>query len=50
MADERAFRKEKARKKMEEEREFSLVEPEEDQIETWDDTEIYKKVSFFIKM
>ncbi|OII74095.1 kinesin-like protein [Cryptosporidium ubiquitum] len=42
--DEVAFKKEKIKEKIEEEREFSLVDPEEDQIETWDDTQIYKKV------
>lgn len=35
------------REKVEEEREFSLIDPEEDQINTWDDTQIYKKVGGF---
>ncbi|KAH8582446.1 uncharacterized protein ELE39_001102 [Cryptosporidium sp. chipmunk genotype I] len=42
IANENAFRKEKIKENMEK-HEFSLVEPEEDQIEVWDDTQIYKK-------
>ncbi|OLQ17893.1 hypothetical protein ChUKH1_05040 [Cryptosporidium hominis] len=43
IANENAFRKEKSKERIEEQ-EFSIIEPEEDQIQVWDDTQIYKKI------
>ncbi|KAK9171481.1 hypothetical protein CmeUKMEL1_04255 [Cryptosporidium meleagridis] len=43
IANENVFMKEKTTEKIKEQ-EFSIIEPEENQIEVWDDTQIYKMI------
>ncbi|KAJ1613585.1 kinesin-like protein [Cryptosporidium canis] len=43
IAGEHEFIKEKIGERVQEDQEFSLIDPEEDQIDVWDDTQIYQR-------